>query len=163
MKGEYQNGSSVHLRRNVKKVPGVKVYSNRFQSSHHKLWRSVDIMYEGKMSTPVVGFQIDREVALAGVGGDVELLREIVTLFLSEYPRIQAELKDAVLRGDAKGVERAAHGLKGSVSTFGANPAAEAALQLETMGRARDLSEVRPALELLETALVALRPELEVL
>jgi HPt (histidine-containing phosphotransfer) domain-containing protein len=113
------------------------------------------------MVMPVVGLQIDREVALAAVGGDVELLREIVALFLSEYPRILIELQEAVSRGDAKAVERTAHGLKGSVLTFGPSPAAEAALQLETMGRARDLSEVRPTLGCLESALAALRPELE--
>jgi len=82
-------------------------------------------------------------------------------LFLSEYPKILTELRDAVSRGDAKAVERTAHGLKGSVSTFGASPAAEAALKLETMGRARDLSEVRATLEVLEAALGALRPELK--
>jgi len=38
MKGEYQNGSFIHTRRNVKKVPGVKIYSNRFQSSIINCW-----------------------------------------------------------------------------------------------------------------------------
>jgi two-component system sensor histidine kinase/response regulator len=113
------------------------------------------------MTTPVAS--IDRDVALSAVGGDVELLKEIAALFLREYPKLLAELRDAVARGDAKGVERTAHGLKGSVSTFGTNPAVKIALKLETMGRALELSDAERVLRTLETALASLRPELEAL
>ena len=118
------------------------------------------------MSSPIEmtrGTAIDREVALSRVGGDIKLLKEIATLFLDEYPRILAGLHDAVARGDARGVERTAHGLKGSVSTFGASAASDAALKLETMGRAHQLAEVSHVLGTLELALAALRPELEAL
>ncbi len=117
------------------------------------------------MSAPPTGTStmgtLDRDVALSRVGGDAELLTEIATLFLSEYPKILADLRDAVVRGDAKAVERSAHGLKGSVSTFGANTASDAALMLESMGRAQQLAEVTHVLSTLELALAALRPELE--
>jgi HPt (histidine-containing phosphotransfer) domain-containing protein len=56
---------------------------------------------------------------------------------------------------------RTAHGLKGSVSTFGAQAAMEAARTLEDMGRAQQLAELRQVLNTLELALAALRPELE--
>jgi HPt (histidine-containing phosphotransfer) domain-containing protein len=103
----------------------------------------------------------DKEVALSRVGGDVELLKEIAVLFLDDYPKSLKELREAVKARDAKRVERSAHGLKGSVSNFGARPAVEAALQLETMGRAQKLVEVEQVLCSLELALAALRPELE--
>ena len=104
---------------------------------------------------------LDRELALTRVGGDAELLKEIATLFLEDYPLTLSELHDAVDRGDAQTVERAAHGLKGSVSNFGAKPAVEAARNIEDMGRAHRLAEVAQVLNTLELALAALRPELE--
>jgi two-component system sensor histidine kinase/response regulator len=103
----------------------------------------------------------DRAVALSRVGGDVELLKEIAILFLDDYPKSLSELHQAVETGDARQIERTAHGLKGSVSNFGAGPAVDAALQLETMGRAQKLVEVEQVLHTLELALAALRPELE--
>lgn len=103
----------------------------------------------------------NKEIALSRVGGDAELLKEIAILFLDDYPKSLSELREAIEAGDAKRVERSAHGLKGSVSNFGARPAVEAALQLETMGRAQKLVEVKQVLRTLELALAALRPELE--
>lgn len=103
----------------------------------------------------------DRNVALCRVGGDADLLKEIAILFLDDYPKSLSELHEAVKTGDAKRVERTAHGLKGAVSNFGARPAVDAALQLETMGRAQKLVEVEQVLHTLELALAALRPELE--
>ena len=105
----------------------------------------------------------DRTLALSRVGGDAELLKEIALLFLEDYPQSLRELREAIETGDAKRVERAAHGLKGSVSNFGARTAVEAAYRIETMGRAQQLTSVEPALRMLERALAALRPNLEAL
>jgi len=104
---------------------------------------------------------IDRDVALLRVGGDAELLKEIAQLFLEDYPKSMHDLRMAADGGDAKCVERAAHGLKGSVANFGAEAAVEAARTLENMGRAQDLREVEQVIRSLELALAALRPELE--
>jgi two-component system sensor histidine kinase/response regulator len=109
----------------------------------------------------ITGESLDRELALSRVGGDVDLLKEIAQLFVEDYPRVLDELHQAVDTGDAQAVERTAHGLKGSVSTFGASAAMEAARTLENLGRARQLEQVRQVLNTLELALAALRPELE--
>jgi len=106
---------------------------------------------------------LDREVALARVGGDPELLKEIAVLFLDHYNAWLGELREAAGRGDAEGVENTAHGLKGSVANFGARAAVDAALQLETLGRNRDLTNISPSLAALESALTELRTELETL
>jgi HPt (histidine-containing phosphotransfer) domain-containing protein len=115
------------------------------------------------MRNPTVVASLDREVALSRVGGDLDLLREIAVLFLENYQTWLGELRDATGRGDAQGIEHAAHGLKGSVANFGAQSAVEAALQLETQGRHHDLSGVSESLAALESALETLRPELETL
>ncbi len=77
----------------------------------------------------------DAAEALERVDGDRELLAELVQIFREETPRMLTELRTFVASGDAKGVQHTAHTLRGSVSSFGARAAADAALALETMAR----------------------------
>jgi len=103
---------------------------------------------------------LDRAEALARVGGDLELLKEIAALFLEDYPRSLDEIHRALASGDAKALENSAHGLKGSVANFGARAAVDAAFQLEQLGRAHKLDQVPQALAALEQSLSALQAEL---
>ena len=92
----------------------------------------------------------DLDDALEKVGGDREILEEILVVFSDSYPDQLSELKNAIDNGDAPTVERAAHTLKGSVGTFSAKKALETAFRLETMGRDGNLQEaaaVYPKLE----------------
>ncbi len=104
--------------------------------------------------------QLDESLALSRVGGDVELLKEVVELFLDDYPSTFEKIKGAVASRDATALEHAAHSLKGSVSTFGANRAFEAAFTLEKQGRSGDLTGAQDGVLQLEQALAALHPEL---
>jgi HPt (histidine-containing phosphotransfer) domain-containing protein len=110
---------------------------------------------------PLAETVFDRKVAMANVDGDAGLLKEIAALFLGEYPKTLREMTDAVARSDAAQVERTAHGLKGSVSNFGAQAAMEATREIESLARKRELAEIAPAMERLTGALAALRAELE--
>lgn len=112
------------------------------------------------MDTPIAP-ALDRELALTRVGGDEELLREIAVLFLDNYQAWLQELRAAESSGNAEGVQRTAHGLKGSVANFGAREAVEASLQLENLGRAGNLAEMPPSMAKLEAALETLRKDLE--
>src|SRR5579863_3675158 len=121
-------------------------------TTHHKTARSADRKQGGsRMSVErngdssqggVAAAGIDRQVALSRVGGDADLLKEIAQLFLDDYPKSMEAVRRAATSGDAKCLERAAHGLKGSVSNFGAAAAVEAARTLEAMGREQNLREV---------------------
>ncbi len=82
----------------------------------------------------------DPEEVLSRVEGDRDLLREIVDLFVEETPGMLAEIRRCAGEGDAGGLERVAHRLRGTLLNFGARPAAEAALALEQMGRSGDLA-----------------------
>ncbi len=93
---------------------------------------------------------INAASALAHVGGDVGLLKELVGLFLNEIPELLTDLRKAVKAGDANAIERAAHKLKGSVGNFAARPSFEAALKLEVLGKDGRLSEAEPAYAELE-------------
>jgi len=98
--------------------------------------------------------------ALDRVGGDRELLEEVALVFLETSGELLGKVRKAVGAGDAAALERAAHALKGSVGNFGAEPAYQAAMRLEKMGRSRDLTGVEDALRALETELERLRPAL---
>ncbi len=106
---------------------------------------------------------LDEALALSRVGGDFELLREVVGLFLDDYPQALEKIRAALAANDASGVEHHAHSLKGSVSTFGAQDVFEAAMALEKQGRSGNLSGAQKGLSTLENALRDLRPDLEAL
>ena len=109
------------------------------------------------------GDGLDSIAALARVGGDADLLKEIARVFRDDCPRAVAELRDAAARGDCVLVERAAHGLKGASSNFGAASVVSAASHIEQMGRAGVLDGFTHAFHQLETALAALLEQLEAL
>lgn len=112
------------------------------------------------MDTPPAA-SLDHEVALARVGGDPELLKEIAVLFLENYQIWLAELREAAAKGDPDAVQRTAHGLKGSVANFGARDAVEASLKIENLCRNHDLTGLPESLASLEAALETLRGDLE--
>ena len=104
---------------------------------------------------------LDQDAALARVGGDLDLLREIAVLFRQECPPAMEILRDAIAKGDGAAAGRAAHGLKGSAANFGAGPAVDAALKIEQLARDGRVSDTRPALEALDQALMTLMRELQ--
>ena len=100
---------------------------------------------------------IDHGALLESFDGNRRVLKQTVRLFLADYPRHLAEIKEAIHRGDANALTIAAHALKGSVGNFAAKNAFAVAQRLETMGRNRELEtagEERIALES-ELALVS--------
>jgi HPt (histidine-containing phosphotransfer) domain-containing protein len=104
---------------------------------------------------------LDQSAALARVGGDRELLREIAVLFQQECPEALTNLRDAIASGDAPAAGRAAHGLKGSASNFGAAPAVDAAIKIEQLARDGRIEEAGKLCETLDQALATLIAELQ--
>ncbi len=99
-------------------------------------------------------------VALASVNGDRELLREIIGLFLSDCPRLVADLHRAVAERDAPALRRAAHTIKNSIGYFGVERAEGLARDLETLARSNQIEVADEISRQLELALGQLRPEL---
>jgi len=93
----------------------------------------------------------DPSAALARVAGDEALLKELIEIFIEEYPGWIADLRAAVAAADAPWVRRAAHTIKGAVDNCGAGSAFDAAFRLERMageGRLSDAEEGVVALDL---------------
>jgi CheY-like chemotaxis protein len=86
-------------------------------------------------------------------GGDDDLIRELIGIFRADWPGQFAAIRSAAAAGNAGGLALAAHKLKGSVGTFGADAAVEAAVALELPARSGDLSSAPERLDRLEAEL----------
>ena len=80
----------------------------------------------------------------------MDLLGELVDLFLDTGGQMLSQVEQSVSRGNAEAIERAAHTIKGTVGNFAADRAFEAALKLETMGREGTLKDAERAFKDLE-------------
>lgn len=72
---------------------------------------------------------------LQNIGGDQELLIQLVTMFLERHGEILSHIRQALSQGDAMTVERVAHTLKGTAANLCAPEVALVAGQLEAVGR----------------------------
>ena len=93
---------------------------------------------------------LERKALLESMDNDAEFLKTIIGIFLADCPGMLAEIRLAVAARDPAQVMSASHALKGSVSSFGANSAVEAARILESMGKQEKLEGVNEALFVLE-------------
>jgi CheY-like chemotaxis protein/HPt (histidine-containing phosphotransfer) domain-containing protein len=98
--------------------------------------------------------------ALSHVRGDEDLLRELAGIFVDEWPRWHAALRDGLANNDAGLVQRTAHTVKGSLGTFAAATAHAAAWELEKRAGDGSLADGPAALDGLEHQVNALLPPL---
>jgi signal transduction histidine kinase/HPt (histidine-containing phosphotransfer) domain-containing protein/ActR/RegA family two-component response regulator len=76
---------------------------------------------------------IDWTELRARLGGDGQLLDDVVRIFVEDCPARLAEIKRAVDAGDIQGIRAGAHALKGSAANLSADGVIEAARVLERM------------------------------
>jgi len=98
---------------------------------------------------PAAGlFDLDRISDL--VGGDEEVLGELVSMFLEDSTGLLGRIRSGLDAGDPPAVEAAAHQLKGSSSNFRSPQVTEPAFRIEELAREGDLraaAELFPGLE----------------
>ncbi len=107
--------------------------------------------------TSISGPVFERQKVLFNLGGDEELLEQLIGMFIEDEPRLFADIEAAVVEGDAEALHNAAHALKGAVSNFCAGRAQTGAAQLERIGREKRMADAPQALEALRAELAALR------
>lgn len=93
---------------------------------------------------------LDRKELFIRIDDDMELLQELVELFLEDYPQLLENIKTAVENQDAVGLKQAAHALKGSVGNFCADKAFQHAADLEERGDAGNLANAEQVVDALE-------------
>jgi CheY-like chemotaxis protein len=104
----------------------------------------------------------------ARVEDDMDLLSEMVDLYLSSSPVLMTEIESAVAARDAEKITRGAHTLKGVLKNMCAAAGADAALQLEMVAKSGQLERadeqftaLKGRYEQLHSALAAVAQGLE--
>jgi len=100
------------------------------------------------------------ESLLDSVMGDRALLAEMAELWLADSARQESQIRTGLDSGNAIMVQRGAHALKGSVGTFQAAAAQDAANQLEMSAKDGDLIGAGKAFETLSTQIDLVRQDL---
>jgi CheY-like chemotaxis protein len=90
---------------------------------------------------------VDNTLLLKAFDGDWNFLKEVVEVFLDDYPRLLDNLRRSFNEGDCDTFMRSAHSLKGMLKNFRADTAAQIAFDLEKKGQAADLKGVQPDIE----------------
>lgn len=93
---------------------------------------------------------------LARVGGDRELLVEVIDLFLEDGPLLIEGIRKGLADGDSAVVRMAAHSLAGTAANFDAVEVTTLARELETHARAHDLLQSKKAFAPLVNAFLQL-------
>jgi PAS domain S-box-containing protein len=89
----------------------------------------------------------DKEALLNAFDHDWSFFKEAVGMFASDYPPMVDDLREALKAEDAVTLRRAGHSLKGMVGNFQGEAAAQAAANLEEMGRKGEFSGKEQAFE----------------
>jgi HPt (histidine-containing phosphotransfer) domain-containing protein len=90
---------------------------------------------------------VGRQLLLKAFDDDWDFLKEVVEVFLSDYPKLMDDLHRALEQGDSDLLMRSAHSMKGMLQNFHAVSAAEVAFELEKKGKAEEFEGVRINLE----------------
>ncbi len=103
----------------------------------------------------------NRSRALEFVGGDAELLRQLMELFLQRNGELLDRVGAAVAGRDAAALHEAAHAYKGALNHFAALAARDKALALENAGRSGDLGHAEELWRQLQEESAMLQDELQ--
>jgi PAS domain S-box-containing protein len=99
---------------------------------------------------------LDTQALSSRVGGDQELMREILLLSVSENERLLEELKAVQSRAEWPRVQSLAHTLKGSLGNVGATAAFRAARNVEQASQTADPQQIEEGIGELAGAIAAL-------
>jgi CheY-like chemotaxis protein len=150
-------------------IDGVVRKPLRIEELHEWLWRArrgaaapANSLAAGSPNTVNSASDPPDTVAwdelLAAVGGEREMIGELIEIFFEEYPPTLAAIRTAIEQQDAKGLQLFAHKLKGCLRYFGNTTAAGRARALEEMGRNGQLTHAPRECDRLDADLDRLLP-----
>ena len=94
---------------------------------------------------------------------DKEIVKEIIEIYLQEYPDRMTNLKKNIEEGDLESLYKNAHSMKGVTANFFDKETEEFARQLETKGKEEDASGLDDIFNKLKDSSERLIEELKVL
>lgn len=89
---------------------------------------------------------------LVELGGDdgKEFLKEIVDLYIAQYPELFSSMKNSSLKNDNVQMYQSAHTLKGASLNIGAKEIASLCKQIELKGKENDMEQIPELINTLE-------------
>jgi PAS domain S-box-containing protein len=93
---------------------------------------------------------VDFAALYSRVEHDLQLLDELIELFLETSPQMYLEIEAAVARRDRQAIEQGTHALKGAMLNIGAESAAEVAGQLELRSQVGSFEQLSESLTCLK-------------
>jgi HPt (histidine-containing phosphotransfer) domain-containing protein len=84
------------------------------------------------------------------LGGDSQLLSDLIEIYLTQSPSLLAAAQRALQEKNGRELARVAHSIKGSAGNFLARAALETAERLEAFAEQADFARAREALGALE-------------
>jgi CheY-like chemotaxis protein/HPt (histidine-containing phosphotransfer) domain-containing protein len=85
------------------------------------------------------GCALNKDVLINSFQDDHSLFKELVEIFVNDYPQMLTSLRESLKTTDAKTFSRTAHSLKGMLRNFEAEVAADTAFDLEKKGKQGEL------------------------
>jgi two-component system, sensor histidine kinase and response regulator len=105
-------------------------------------------------------FLVDWSMALETVGGDRNLLKDLINIFIAESDKMLNDISKAIQSRNAKELRRAAHAVKGALRHLGAQVVSEPAVELEKMGEDERFDDAEPLVNTLRDKVEQLTTEL---
>jgi PAS domain S-box-containing protein len=96
------------------------------------------------------GEPVDKEALLDRLGGDSQLLGELIEIYLSQSPSLLAAAQRALQEKNGQELARVAHAIKGCAANFLARAALETAGRLEAFAEAGDFSRAQETIDALK-------------
>ena len=125
-----------------------------------ELDETLDVYSRRKHGTPENGeVELPPQLALnlpellERVDGDIDFVAELAAIFQGEYPRQIEAIRNCIAIGDAEGVRRHSHALKGALANLSATEAASLAASLERTGSSGALAPALATFHQLEATL----------
>ena len=108
-----------------------------------------------------VAAELNKASLLGAFDHDWDFFKEIVDIFISDYPKLLDDLRAASREGDTATFMRTAHTIKGMLRNFQLEDAAEIAFDLEKKGNAGEITAVDSAIDTLADQLHGLEKALK--
>ena len=125
--------------------------------SASKLFKAIKVLIAPEESAPSEdepkSDAFNKDGLMKSFKNDHSLLKELVEIFINDYPQMLTTLRKSLETTDAKTFSRTAHSLKGMLRNFQAEAAADTAFDLEKRGEQEKLDGVDQIVETLANEL----------